>query len=186
LILIRHGQTDWNLAGRYQGQSDLPLNQRGREQALQIASSLDGTDLSAIYASDLARARDTAQTLAHTTGLEVHLDPRLREINQGEWEGMRFAEIQAGYPQELKRRRESHLDFAPPGGETVQEVRKRVLSAVQEIVRRHPDQTVAIVSHGLALAVVRAHYGNHPIQQVWDLVPDNGETIEVEIKWTST
>jgi broad specificity phosphatase PhoE len=100
LILIRRGQTDWNLAGRYQGQSDLPLNQHGREQALQIARSLDGTGLSAIYASDLARARDTAQILARAAGLKVQLDPWLREINQGEWEGMLFAEIQARYPQE--------------------------------------------------------------------------------------
>jgi alpha-ribazole phosphatase len=182
LILIRHGQTDWNLAGRYQGQSDLPLNERGREQALEIAHSLAGSVMSAIYASDLARARDTAQVLACAAGLEVQLDPRLREINQGEWEGMLFADIQARYPQELKRRRESPLGFAPPGGETVQEVKERVLSAVQQIVRSHPDQTVAIVSHGLALAVVRAHYGNHPIQQVWELIPGNGETIEVEIR----
>jgi broad specificity phosphatase PhoE len=182
LILIRRGQTDWNLAGRYQGQSDLPLNQHGREQALQIARSLDGTGLSAIYASDLARARDTAQILARAAGLKVQLDPWLREINQGEWEGMLFAEIQARYPQELKRRRESPLDFAPPGGETVQEVRERVLSAVPELVHRHPDQTLAIVSHGLALAIVRAHYENHPIEQVWELIPGNGETIEVEIR----
>jgi broad specificity phosphatase PhoE len=78
LILIRHGATDWNVEGRYQGQVDIPLNELGREQARQIVHSLNGADLAAIYSSDLARARDTAEALAHAAGLEVRDDPRLR------------------------------------------------------------------------------------------------------------
>ena len=182
LILIRHGATDWNAEGRYQGQVDIPLNALGREQSGQIARALNGMDLAAIYASDLARARETAETLAHAAGLEVRVDPRLREINHGRWEGMLFGEIRARYPEEVKRRRENPLTFAPPGGETVQHVKERFLAAVADIVRRHPAGNVAIVSHGLAIAIVRAHYGDYPAAKIWDLVPGNGEIVEIEVE----
>lgn len=180
LILIRHGQTDWNLAGRYQGQIELPLNALGRQQAEQIARQLNGIQLAAIYASDLARARETAEVLARAVGLPVQLDPRLREIDQGEWEGMPFTEIQRRYPRELELRRENPLSFVTPGGESIREVRERVLRAAEEICRRHPHETVAVVSHGVALAILRAHYLHQPIQRMWDLVPANGEVTEVE------
>ena len=180
LILIRHGQTEWNLVGRYQGQTDLPLNAYGRQQAEQIAQRLDGTQLAAIYASDLTRARKTAEVLAHAVGLPVQLDPRLREINQGEWEGMPFSEIQRRYPRELELRREDPLSFVTPGGESIRQVRERVLQAAEEIRRRHPNETVALVSHGVVLAILRAHYQHQPIERMWDLVPANGEVIEVE------
>ena len=180
LILIRHGQTEWNAAGRYQGQVDLPLNALGRQQAEQIVQQLDGTQLAAIYASDLARARETAEVLARATGLQVQLDRRLREIEQGEWEGMPFTEIQRRYPRELEQRRENPLGFVTPGGESIRQVRQRVLEAAEEICRRHPNDTVAIVSHGVALAILRAHYQHLPIERMWDLVPANGEVTEVE------
>jgi probable phosphoglycerate mutase len=182
LILIRHGQTDWNVEGRYQGQVDIPLNERGREQAAQTARALSGANLAAIYASDLTRAVETAKALAQVAGLPVRIDPRLREINQGRWEGRLFDEIRAEYPEELKRRQEDPLAFAPPGGEVVGQVRERVLAAVADIVRRHPDQRVAIVSHGLALALVRTYYGDYPAGKVWELVPGNGEIVELEVE----
>lgn len=93
LILVRHGETDWNVEGRYQGHSDVPLNARGRAQAARLAEALRGSDIRAIYSSDLARARETAEALAHATRLAVQHDPRLREIDQGDWEGMLFLEI---------------------------------------------------------------------------------------------
>jgi alpha-ribazole phosphatase len=182
LILIRHGQTDWNVEGRYQGQVDIPLNECGREQAAQIVRALSGVNLAAVYASDLGRAVETAQALAQAAGLQVRVDPRLREINQGRWEGRLFDEIRAEYPEELRRRRENPLAFKPPDGEVVGQVRERVLAAVADIVRRYPTQSVAIVSHGLALALVRAHYGDHSAGEIWDLVPGNGEIVEMEVE----
>jgi probable phosphoglycerate mutase len=182
LILIRHGETDWNAEGRYQGQVDIPLNAKGREQAAQIAHALSGANLAAIYTSDLARASETAKALAQAADLQVRVDPRLREINQGRWEGRLFDEIRAQFPEELKRRRKNPLAFGPPGGETVQQVRERVLGALADIVRRHPAQNVAIVSHGLALAIVRAHYGDYQARKIWDLVPGNGEIVEIEVE----
>lgn len=181
LILIRHGETDWNVEGRYQGQSDVPLNAHGREQAARLAEALREADIRAVYSSDLARARETAEALARATGLTVHPDRRLREIDQGEWEGMLFADIQARYAREFERRRADPLSVAPPGGETVGQVRQRVLAAVEDILRRHPAETVAVISHGLALAIVRAEYQGHPIEKVWDLIPENSTPVEIQV-----
>jgi broad specificity phosphatase PhoE len=181
LYLIRHGQTDWNIEGRWQGHADVPLNNRGREQAAQIASSLAGVGLKAIYSSDLIRASDTAEALASTTGLTVRYDKRLREIHQGEWQGLLVTEIQARYGEQFHRRRENPLTVAPPGGETVLQVRERVVSAVEDIGRKHPFERVALVSHGFALAVIQVHYLERPIGEVWSMIPNNDEWRELEI-----
>ena len=91
LLLVRHGETDWNRLGRWQGHSDTPLNARGREQARELAPQLDGVDV--VYSSDLARARETAEILAEELGADVRLDARLRERGFGAWEGLTAAEI---------------------------------------------------------------------------------------------
>src|SRR5205807_6477394 len=92
LLLVRHGETDWNRDGRWQGHSDTRLNERGREQARELAGQIDGVDV--IYSSDLARARETAEILAAELGIEVHVDQRLRERGFGAWEGLTSTEIE--------------------------------------------------------------------------------------------
>ncbi|NIS82486.1 MAG: alpha-ribazole phosphatase [Anaerolineales bacterium] len=173
LILIRHGVTDWNLEGRYSGQSDVPLNTQGREQALAVSTRLEGETIDAIYSSDLMRARQTAETLIRNRSVPLYLDPRLREIHQGDWEGMLFAEIQARYAEAWKTRKNDPLSVAPPGGETVGKLRQRVLAAIRDILQAHPQGTVAVVSHGLSLAIIRAHIASVPIEKVWDYIPSN-------------
>jgi len=181
LYLVRHGQTDWNLEGRWQGHADVPLNDRGLQQAAQIAEALAGAGLKAIYSSDLQRARQTAQLLAEAAGLEVRVDARLREIHQGEWQGLLVDEIQARYGEIFHQRHRDPAAFAPPGGETAAQVKARLLEAIGEICRRHPDERVAIVSHGFALALLRTHFGNHPMTDVWGLIPENDEWIEIDV-----
>jgi alpha-ribazole phosphatase len=182
LILIRHGQTDWNVEGRYQGQADVPLNRQGLEQARKVAAALAQEKIDAIYSSDLARARQTAEIIQQATGAPLHIEPRLREISQGLWEGMLFSEIKARDPQRHARRKVDPLNTAPPGGETVGQVRQRVLAAVREILRRHPEQRVALVSHGLALAILITEARGLPIEQVWDLIPDNAKPVHLELE----
>jgi broad specificity phosphatase PhoE len=181
LILIRHGETDWNVEGRWQGHADVPLNPRGHRQAEEIARTLSGTRLDALYTSDLERTLQTAAPLARNQQLQIKIDPRLREIDQGEWQGLLVSEIQIRYAKEFRQRRENPLEVAPPGGETALQVRERVLAAVQDILDAHPGQTVALISHGFALAVIRAYFQDIPIGKVWDLVPGNGEIVELEI-----
>jgi alpha-ribazole phosphatase len=180
LILIRHGETDWNSEGRWQGQEDVPLNANGWVQAQQMAHSLESAGIAAIYSSDLQRARQTAQLLAESTGAPLYLDSRLREIHQGEWQGMLLSEIQSRYGQANQDRLRDPLNFSPPGGEPVAQVRGRVLAAAHEIIRRHPNATIAVVSHGFALALLITHLKDQPFDQLWRLMPVNGQWVVIE------
>ena len=179
LILLRHGVTDWNLTGRYQGQADPPLNAEGRRQAEALANQLAGLRLEAIYSSDLRRAYDTAQTVAARLRLAVTVEPRLREVNQGAWEGMVHADILAQYPQEWAARERDPLHSRPPGGESVVEVATRVWAAAADIAREHPAGLVLVVSHGLALACLLVKAWALPLAEARLHIPENATPIPI-------
>ena len=179
LVLIRHGETDWNREGRYQGHTDVPLNARGRAQAEELAESLRGHKLDAIYTSDLQRARQTAEILAAATGAPMIVDRRLREIDLGKWEGQLFTDIRESHADLLARRRVDPMDTPSPGGEGIRQVMARVVPLIDEIVRRHPDGRVALMSHGAALAAIKVHVLGLPVETVWDHVPKNAAAEEV-------
>ncbi len=154
ILLVRHGETEWNAAGRVQGGTDTPLSDIGRAQAGRLAARLARTPLAAVYASDLSRARETAETLAVPHGLPVVTDARLRERGYGAWEGLALTEIAARYPDEWDQYHGRRLLDAPvPGGETWDQVIARFLPALRQIVRDHPgpDETVLLVGHGGSL-----------------------------------
>jgi probable phosphoglycerate mutase len=180
LCLVRHGQTDWNLEGRYHGQSDVPLNQHGREQARQLAQQLLGQIFAAIYASDLWRARETAEIIAQVLHLAVNLDVRLREINQGAWEGQLVEAIKEQYIGLWRERARDPGNVRPPGGETVGEVAERVYAALDDIVKANPEGPVLVCSHGLALATVICRVQNIPTGQAYNIIPDNTTPIWVD------
>ena len=118
ILLVRHGETDWNASGRIQGHSDTPLNAAGRQQAQRAAQRLAPEPVRALYSSDLARAFETATIIGEPLGLTVVTSPRLRERQYGAWEGLTSAEIQARYPEQFAMWRARSTDFAPPQGET--------------------------------------------------------------------
>jgi broad specificity phosphatase PhoE len=180
LCLVRHGQTDWNLEGRYQGQSDIPLNETGRSQARTLAGRLKGCLFSAIYSSDLERAKETADTISAVLEMPVTTDTRLREIHQGEWEGQFVNIIRNHYAELWKQRTTDPASIRPPGGETVREVAERVYGALDDIDRIHPTGSVLIVSHGLALATVVCKVRGIPIGQAYGFIPANIEPVWVE------
>lgn len=179
LIVVRHGETDWNRDGRYQGQADPPLNEQGRAQAGMLADELAGESFEAIYSSDLQRAVETARIIARRPGLPVSLDKRLREIDQGEWEGLPVDEIAARYPQLWAGRQHDALHTRPPGGETLSEVAARVWAAADDIARLHPGGRVLIVSHGLALATLLVRARGVPLERAYDYVPGNAQAEEI-------
>jgi broad specificity phosphatase PhoE len=181
LILIRHGQTDWNVEGRWQGQADVPLNSRGLEQAQQLATELADVGIQAIYASDMQRALQTVQPLSRLTGLPVRIDPRLREIHQGEWQGMLVTEIMARYGELFHRRKADPMAVAPPGGETLEQVQQRAYRVLDEILEHHPHETVAIGAHGFVIALLRLRLENRPVEDVWQLVPQSGQWLEYSL-----
>lgn len=181
LILIRHGETDWNAEGRWQGQIDVPLNQNGKSHARRLVDELAGSGIQAIYSSDLSRALETARPFANAFGLPIRIDRRLREINQGEWQGLLVTEIQARYAELFHSRMANPNTVSPPGGETVIQVEERVYQALDDILRRHPGETVAIVAHGFVIAVLRVRLEHKKVDEVWDLVPGSAQVLSYDI-----
>jgi broad specificity phosphatase PhoE len=131
-LLVRHGETDWNAAGRLQGHTDRPLSDYGREQARRLADELEGEEFDAIYASDLARARETAEIVGERLDQKVVLDPDLREKDWGTWEGLTSTE---------------RLDVELVG-EATEQHQKRMLAALDRIAVKHPHGRVLVVTHG--------------------------------------
>jgi broad specificity phosphatase PhoE len=151
LVLWRHGRTEWNVNGRFQGQGDVPLDEVGREQAEVAAQVMAGFEPAAIFASDLTRTMQTAEPLAAVTGLEIQTDKRLREIHVGSWEGLSGDEIRAQDPDLAERLWRGEDVRRSPTGESPGEVAERVAEALSEIAETAEDgATVAVVTHGLA------------------------------------
>ncbi|WP_397534405.1 histidine phosphatase family protein [Roseateles sp.] len=148
LLAVRHGETAWNRETRIQGQLDTPLSPLGAAQARRLAQALDGQGVDVIYASDLARARQTAEAVAQQLGLAVQLEPGLRERGFGLFEGLTWAEIETRWPAESERWRRRDPQFAAQGGESLQDFYARAVAAVEALASRHPGQTVLIVAHG--------------------------------------
>ena len=153
LLLVRHGETDWNRDQRWQGHSDTSLNEVGREQARALAETLDRPDR--IYSSDLARARETAEIIGEHVGVPIEVDPRLRERRFGAWEGLTAAEIEERFAADLARWRSGE----GPGASDAEDFTAfaaRVGSFVDELLARHPDERVLIVAHGGTIRVIHA------------------------------
>ena len=161
ILLVRHGQTDWNLARRWQGHIDIPLNATGRRQAQLLALRLVSFPVKAIYTSDLVRASETAKIAAKPLGLVPVPDPALRERNGGRFQSLTFDELQDQYPELWRRVRLENA--TPPEGESLFEVAKRITTAYEAIARRHSGQLVALFSHGGALNLLIAYIVGLPL-----------------------
>ena len=148
VVAIRHGETVWNAEMRMQGQLDTALSERGRRQARRMAEALAGDGIEAIFASDLARAFDTAQALADVTGLSVTTDPGLRERSFGVFQGFTYAEIDALWPVEAARWRRHDPGFGPDEGETLCDFSARAVAACARIAASQAGRAIAIVTHG--------------------------------------
>jgi broad specificity phosphatase PhoE len=153
LLLVRHGETDWNRDGRWQGHSDTHLNAAGREQARHVGAELGDVDV--VYSSDLARARETAEIIARELGLEVHRDPRLRERSFGGWEGLTADEIEREFAGAHARWRAGEGPGADDA-EPFDVFAARVGAFLDDALERHPDETVLVVAHGGSIRVIHA------------------------------
>jgi broad specificity phosphatase PhoE len=182
--LVRHGQTDWNLTGRWQGQSPdaPPLNETGRVQVLALRSQLKNIQVSAIYSSDLLRSRETAEIIAKQIDRPVIFDSRLREMSLGLWEGMCSDEIKACYSQELAERVRDPLNTCAPQGESPRQVAERVAAAANEMGSIHRGESILIIAHGISLAILICLSQGISLEKVYEYVPPNAKLIPV--KWT--
>lgn len=148
VLLVRHGETDWNVALRLQGHTDIALNARGRAQAQRLREALAGEPLDAVYSSDLQRAHATAQAIAEATGAPLRPEPALRERGFGCFEGLTLAEIEARWPEAARRWRTRDPAFGPDGGEVLQAFFERCVQAARRLAARHPGGSIALVAHG--------------------------------------
>ena len=148
ILLLRHGETAWNVERRIQGHLDAPLNQHGRWQARRLGLALQAEDLGAVYSSDLARASDTAEAVAQACGLPVQTDPALRERGFGRFEGLTYDEIERGWPEDSLRWRQREPGFCVGGGESLTAFSVRCVAAVTRCAVDHPGQAIAVVAHG--------------------------------------
>lgn len=171
LIVVRHGETAWNVDTRIQGHLDIPLNATGLWQARQLGDALAGEAISAIYTSDLLRARRTAQAVADATGAALVDEPGLRERAFGSFQGRTFAEVEAEHPEQARRWRQRDPDYAPQGGESLRVLRERVIDTTHRLAARHPGGLVLLVTHGGVLDVLYRAATRQDIQapRTWQL-----------------
>lgn len=155
VLLVRHGQTDWNATGRWQGHTNVPLNEVGRRQAEALALRLSSWPVRAIYSSDLLRAAQTAEIVGATLGLEPILETAWRERKGGLFEGKTKEELHETHPEALRLFLEGNAE--PLGGESNTALSKRVSLAFEDAIQRHEGEMIAVVSHGGALAALVSH-----------------------------
>jgi len=159
ILLIRHGRVAWNAKSAYAGWTDLPLDEQGEIEAAMVAKRLKDVPLAAIYSSDLIRAKRTAEIIAETHGLVVSVEPDIKEINYGEWEGLSVDDIKRIYGDGiLKAWKADPENVSIPGGETFRELRDRAAPALARIAALHKGQTIAVVAHRSVNRVLICHW----------------------------
>ena len=183
--LVRHGLTKWNAQKRFMGQSDIPLSARGRAQAQWLARQLRDREIAAIYTSDLARARETAQIIAaqRIPELPVHVSQAWRELNFGEWEGLTYARIAAQYEDQLGFFSDPARN-APPGGESPAHLLQRVRAELLFIAQNRNWTThgdIVIVSHSGALRMLLCDLLGIPLERQWQLRIDAGSLSALDV-----
>ncbi len=179
LLLVRHGQTEWNVTGQIMGQRPVPLNARGESQAARLGEFLRGRPLQGIYTSPVIRARRTADILASTLGVEVREEPGLCEIGCGDWEGRYWSEL----AEDLVRH-DFYLkphEARPPGGETLKEVQARAVEVVDRLCAGVPGCRLLLVSHADVLRAILAHYLNLDLQMVRRIRIDHASLTALEL-----
>ena len=173
IILIRHGQTVWNVEMKYQGQTDINLTEKGIMQAQLVADRLATEPIAAVYSSDLNRAFFTAGAIAAKHKLQVIAVPELREINFGDWEGLTYTNINSGWPEAMKNLFTWPENVLIPGGESFPQLRERASKALDRIVHNHHNETVVVVSHGGTIRTLLCTALNIHLNFVWNIKQDN-------------
>lgn len=182
LILVRHGETPWNVTLQYQGQANVPLNERGREQALRAAARLTRYGVTRLYSSDLARAWQTAELIGTTIGLTPVAIPELREIDVGQWEGLTPEELYRRFPDHMAEYRRDPARTVRLGGESYAQLQARALIALQQIQDQHqPGDIVAAVSHGGTIRALLCHVIGLDLDRFGRMWIDNGSLTELRL-----
>lgn len=157
VILLRHGETVWNLDGRYQGQLDSPLTPSGLAQARALGKRLAGIKFAALYSSDLGRALQTAACFAEFSAHEIRIEPRLRERHLGIFQNQHKAGLKQQFPDEYRLFKSGGPDHVLPQGESGRQAADRTHACLEELARRHPGETIVVVAHGGTISALLRH-----------------------------
>lgn len=184
LYLIRHAETEWNRSGMHQGQTDTGLSENGHLQVQALARRFAGTPLDLIISSDLRRARTTAAALVEgrDPAPPLELDPRLREMSFGAWEGLRIDEIRRRFPEDLAAYQAEPVDGRPTGGESFRELGERALAAVAERLARPGVRRLAVVAHGGTIKALLCLLLGVPLHLRRQLLVDNASVTALELR----
>lgn len=153
-FLVRHGRTIWNKEQIFRGTKDVPLDEVGKREAQMVGEWLKGEEISAVYSSPLSRAKETAEAIARFHNVEVQVLGGLNDLHFGEWEGMHLKEVKERYPDLYQRWQQEPHRVVFPGGEGLAEVRSRAMEAIEDVIARHSEGAVALVSHRVVLKVL--------------------------------
>ena len=180
LILIRHGETEWNATLRYQGHAAIPLNDAGRLQACKAGERLARYGASALYTSDIVRAAETAELIGEQCGLAPRPMPDLREIDVGQWEGLTPEELYRRFPEHMREFDRDPARTVRLGGESYAQLQARALAALKAIEAAHrPDETVLAVSHGGTIRALLCHVIGLDLAYFGRMWLDNGSLTEL-------
>lgn len=164
LYFVRHGQSLSNLLTQFAGSLDTPLTEKGIAQADSTAAFLCDVPFAAVYASDLSRAYNTGAAVAAIQQVPIHAAPQLREIFAGEWEGKLYSELEEKYSESYAVWRHQIGCSKCPGGESVRDLQARIRKCVEEIVRKHPDETICIATHATPIRVMECVWTHTPLE----------------------
>lgn len=170
---VRHGETIWNNMGRYQGVSDVKLSARGVIQSHMVADYFSEIQVDCIFSSDLSRAINTATPLAGKKGLEVFLEPGLREINFGQWEGLTYEEIEARWPGAINDMYQFPSKVKIEGGQSFLDLQQQAMKTMRKIIAKHDDKNIVIFSHGGTIRCIVCALLNLPLDYAWNFKQDN-------------
>lgn len=176
IYFLRHGQTEWNLVGKYQGTKDVSLSEEGRKQAEAAAGWFDDISVDAIYTSPLQRAYVTAEMLSERKHIPLQVEPDFSEICFGDWEGLTYDEIEAAFPGSIAKLYDRPDEWEIPHAEKFEDVRKRVMRGISKILETNcpeTNKTVVIVSHGAAIRMMLCGLLDLPIRYSWHLSQSN-------------
>jgi broad specificity phosphatase PhoE len=181
LILVRHGETLYNAQKRFTGQSDVPLSPLGRRQIAALGKYLATEHLDVIGTSDLMRTRVTAEAIARSHALPVSTDPNLRELALGEWEGHTYADVLLRDAERVAQWQVDPTTCAPPGGETVAQLRDRIACALSSWQTRYPGASVLWATHGGLIGVLLCHVLGLELNRRWQFRHENASISEIQL-----
>lgn len=179
VILVRHGETEWNKLCKFLGSIDIPLNEKGRRQAGYARKALEGVHIDAIYSSPMIRAFETGEIIRGSRKLPIYKDNGLREICCGKWEGLDGNDVEKLYPGQIALWAAHPEECRIEDGDTFQEVSERITAAFWRIVKQNRGKTILITSHMICLTLLMLHFAGKRINEMWEVKQIGNATLNI-------